>query len=130
MIEPQLSYYQLIVPTFLHFPVYICSILPVVFILSVLANSCSNCTDSVRTTNNKYPKNKTNTFLQAITTGGLVHKIEKEIGEELHNSLVREFSLQIIHEPISISANGFFTINFTLLGSVIIHLFNHLIFTT
>lgn len=60
-----------------------------------------------------------------MTTGGLVHKIEKEIGEELHNSLVREFSLQIIHEPIAMSANGFFTINFTLLGSVILlfHLF-------
>lgn len=26
---------------------------------------------------------------------------------------IREFSLQIIHEPIEISANGFFTINFT-----------------
>lgn len=90
-----------------------------VFILSVLANSCSNCTDSVRTPKISAKKQTTLThFLQAITTGGLVHKIEKEIGEELHNSLVREFSLQIIHEPISISANGFFTINFTLLGSV------------
>lgn len=27
-------------------------------------------------------------------------------------------SLQIIHEPIVISANGFFNINFTLLGSM------------
>lgn len=36
----------------------------------------------------------------------------------MNNALVREFSLQIIHEPISISANGFFTINFTLLGSM------------
>lgn len=38
----------------------------------------------------------------------------------MHNAIVREFSLQIVHEPISISANGFFTIDFDLLGSVII----------
>lgn len=31
---------------------------------------------------------------------------------------IREFSLQIIHEPIEISANGFFKIDFTLLGSM------------
>jgi hypothetical protein len=31
---------------------------------------------------------------------------------------IREFSLQLIHEPIEISANGFFSINFTLIGGM------------
>lgn len=34
------------------------------------------------------------------------------------NELLREFCLQIVHEPITISANGFFNIDFDLLGSV------------
>lgn len=68
-------------------------------------------------------------------TGVLIHKIERDINNDLQNALVtfeklrytkvknnfpqiREFSLQIIHEPIEISANGFFNINFTLLGSM------------
>lgn len=34
------------------------------------------------------------------------------------NGLAREFVLQILHEPIVISANGFFDINLDLLGSV------------
>lgn len=53
-----------------------------------------------------------------MKTGGLVHKMEKQSTEEIHNALVREFSLQIVHEPISISANGFFNIDFSLLGSM------------
>lgn len=69
-------------------------------------------------------------------TGVLIHKIERDINNDLQNALVRkiylcdkklfkiclfqirEFSLQIIHEPIEISANGFFKIDFTLLGSM------------
>lgn len=36
----------------------------------------------------------------------------------MHNALVREFSLQVAHEPITISANGFFNVDFNLLGSM------------
>lgn len=67
--------------------------------------------------------------------GVLIHKIERDIHNDLQNALVclthkcltlfyvkikqiREFSLQIIHEPIEISANGFFTINFSLIGGM------------
>lgn len=58
------------------------------------------------------------TFFQSETTGCLVHKLEKSTESEQYNALVSEFSLQIMHEPFHISANGFFTIDFELLGSV------------
>lgn len=50
--------------------------------------------------------------------GSYLHRIAREKENEPQNDLVREFSLQIIHEPIFISANGFFNIDFDLLGSV------------
>lgn len=50
--------------------------------------------------------------------GSYLHRITREKENEPQNDLVREFSLQIIHEPIFISANGFFNIDFDLLGSV------------
>lgn len=34
------------------------------------------------------------------------------------NDLLREFSMQMLQDPISISANGFFQIEFEFLGSV------------
>lgn len=53
------------------------------------------------------------------SVGGLINKLEKETAkDELHNAIVREFSLQVAHEPITISANGFFNIDFSLLGSM------------
>lgn len=50
--------------------------------------------------------------------GSYLHRITREKENEPQNDLVREFSLQVIHEPIFISANGFFNIDFDLLGSV------------
>jgi hypothetical protein len=92
----------------------LCSIFPIVIILTSMAYSCYQCAEN------------------AQNTGVLIHKIERDIKNDLQNSLVimglvmmqmnlivffsfkiREFSLQIIHEPIEISANGFFNINFT-----------------
>lgn len=49
----------------------------------------------------------------------LVNQINKRHDNEAHTGLAREFALQIIHEPIVISANGFFDINLDLLGSVL-----------
>lgn len=40
---------------------------------------------------------------------------------ETQNSLVREFSMQVHHEQFLLSANGFFSINLNLLGSVSTH---------
>lgn len=58
-------------------------------------------------------------YQQGIITGGLIHKLEKQNKDDHnHNALVREFSLQVAHEPITISANGFFNIDFSLLGSM------------
>ncbi|CAO1377222.1 unnamed protein product [Diamesa hyperborea] len=78
----------------------LCSIFPIVIILTLLAFSCYRCSEN------------------AQRTGVLIHKIERDINNDLQNALIREMSLQIIHEPIVISANGFFNINFTLLGSM------------
>lgn len=50
--------------------------------------------------------------------GSYLHRIAREKENEPQNDLVREFSLQVIHEPISITANGFFNVDFDLLGSV------------
>lgn len=50
--------------------------------------------------------------------GNYLHRINREKENEPQNDLVREFSLQVIHEPISVTANGFFNIDFDLLGSV------------
>ncbi|CRL06940.1 CLUMA_CG019782, isoform A [Clunio marinus] len=78
----------------------LCSIFPIVIILTTMAYSCHRCSENSQ------------------QTGVLIHKIERDINNDLQNALIREFSLQIIHEPIEISANGFFNINFTLLGSM------------
>ncbi|XP_037038260.1 putative gustatory receptor 2a [Bradysia coprophila] len=72
----------------------------IALLLSVMCSSCYNCTGC------------------AEDTGGLLNKIEKRDNNESLNFLVREFSLQILHEPIVLSANGFFTVNLDLLGSV------------
>lgn len=50
--------------------------------------------------------------------GSYLHRITREKENEPQNDLIREFSLQVIHEPIFITANGFFNIDFDLLGSV------------
>lgn len=55
--------------------------------------------------------------------GSYLHRITREKENEPQNDLIREFSLQVIHEPIFISANGFFNIDFDLLGSVCSMLF-------
>lgn len=47
-----------------------------------------------------------------------LHRITRDKENEPQNDLIREFSLQVIHEPIAITANGFFDIDFDLLGSV------------
>lgn len=47
-----------------------------------------------------------------------LHRIARDKENEPQNDLIREFSLQVIHEPIFITANGFFNIDFDLLGSV------------
>lgn len=47
-----------------------------------------------------------------------LHRITRNKENEPQNDLIREFSLQMIHEPITITANGFFNIDFELLGSV------------
>lgn len=47
-----------------------------------------------------------------------LHRVTRDKENEPQNDLIREFSLQVIHEPIAITANGFFNIDFDLLGSV------------
>lgn len=97
-----------------------CAIIPVVFILANISYSCYLAINQV-----SYwllgliPFITIYSHQQGIITGGLIHKLEKQNKDDPdHNALVREFSLQVAHEPIAISANGFFNIDFSLLGSM------------
>lgn len=47
-----------------------------------------------------------------------LHRITRDKENEPQNDLIREFSLQVIHEQIAITANGFFNIDYDLLGAV------------
>lgn len=92
----------------------------IALLLSVMCSSCYNCTGCVSYRNDRNARvcfTLLSNF-QAEDTGGLLNKIEKRDNNESLNFLVREFSLQILHEPIVLSANGFFTVNLDLLGSV------------
>lgn len=55
---------------------------------------------------------------QARMLGNYLHRMPQDNGNEPQNDLIREFSLQLIHEPMIITANDFFNIDFDLLGSV------------
>lgn len=60
--------------------------------------------------------------------GNYLNKFKREKQNEPQNDFIQESSLQLIHEPIIISANGFFNIDYDLLGSVTkinIKLFGH-----
>ncbi|XP_055383690.1 putative gustatory receptor 2a, partial [Condylostylus longicornis] len=76
------------------------TMLPLILIIGYLSWGCQECSN------------------KGERTGNLVNKLEKSNENEKYNALISEFSLQIIHEPISITANGFFNINFNLLGSM------------
>lgn len=52
--------------------------------------------------------------------GSYLHRIKNDKQNVAQDDLIREFSIQLLHEPIFISANGFFHIDFNLLGSVCI----------
>lgn len=61
---------------------------------------------------------------QTRSLGSYLHQIMQESGNGPLNDLLREFSLQMLQDPISISANGFFQIEFEFLGSVsFVHIF-------
>lgn len=47
-----------------------------------------------------------------------LHNIQEYIMDQELSSVVREFALQINQQPLEISANGFFTVNTGLLGTV------------
>lgn len=58
-------------------------------------------------------------MLQAHSLSDKIHRIDDgDANDTNYGDLVHEFLLQTVHEPIAISANGFFTIDFQLLGSV------------
>lgn len=50
--------------------------------------------------------------------GSYLHRIAQSSTNGPQSDLIREFSFQILQEPIFISANGFFHIDIDLLGSV------------
>lgn len=50
--------------------------------------------------------------------GSYIHQLRQSNAHDSRNDIIMEFSLQLLQEPIHISANGFFRIDFKLLGSV------------
>lgn len=56
--------------------------------------------------------------MQTRFLGSDLHRIMQDSKNEDLNDLIREFSFQILQEPISISANDFFGIEYQLLSSV------------
>lgn len=48
----------------------------------------------------------------------MINKLQEKENNDAYNGMLKEFSLQIFHEPIVMTANGFFNINLHLLGSV------------
>lgn len=56
--------------------------------------------------------------MQTGFLGSDLHRIMQDSKNEDLNDLIREFSFQILQEPISVTANDFFAIKFELLGSV------------
>lgn len=95
-------------------------LIPIVIILSLMAYYCSSCSRYVIQFHPKSFRIHTyfDLYSQARYMGNYLHRINREKENEPQNDLVREFSLQVIHEPISVTANGFFNIDFDLLGSV------------
>ncbi|XP_055294775.1 gustatory receptor 23a-like [Sitodiplosis mosellana] len=51
--------------------------------------------------------------------GSYLHRIKQSNENDPQNDLIREFSIQLLHDPIFISANGVFHIDFNLIGSLI-----------
>jgi gustatory receptor len=51
--------------------------------------------------------------------GFLLHNIDKDVDDERINTLIENFSLQILHEPLIFSASGFFQMDFMFLKTMI-----------
>lgn len=57
-------------------------------------------------------------FQKARLIGPTIHRIKRDESNEGISFLIREFLVQVANEPIVISANGFFNIDYRLLGAV------------
>ena len=74
-------------------------LVPTFQVVIVTLNACERCLKEVR------------------EIGYLLHNVEKEDDSRM-DTLIENFSLQILHEPFNISVSGFFNMDFTLLKAV------------
>lgn len=70
-------------------------------ILILVLNACEECLEQVR------------------YIGFLLHNIEKDVDDQRINTLIENFSLQILHEPLMFSVSGFFQMDFMFLKTII-----------
>lgn len=98
-------------------------LLPIIVLVVSMAYICSSCSCCVSSFNVFRKKTCTKVdgnleFMQTRFLGSDLHRIMQDSKNEDLNDLIREFSFQILQEPISISANDFFGIEYQLLSSV------------
>lgn len=83
--------------------VLILALAPTLQVVIVALSACERCLKEVR------------------EIGFLLHCVEKDAGTRT-DTLIENFSLQIIHEPFNISVAGFFNMDFTLLKAVSVNI--------
>lgn len=108
-------------------------LVPIIALVVSMAYICSSCAYCVSSDVDIYKWQKLNRSLSALLCiqfqtrvfGSDLHRIMQNSKSEDLNDLIREFSFQILQEPIAIAANDFFRIEYQLLSSVRNHNFEH-----
>lgn len=102
-------------------------LLPIIVLVVSMAYICSSCSCCVSRFSSYCAMNVCKiklisifefVFVKTRFLGSDLHRIMQNSNNEDLNDLIREFSFQILQEPISISANDFFGIEYQLLSSV------------
>ncbi|XP_063704220.1 putative gustatory receptor 2a [Culicoides brevitarsis] len=83
--------------------------IPDIFILIFIANSCSGCSDLCTTINSS------------------IHKIENNYEDFRFNAMINDFASQVFQLKVTYTANGFFTIDYSLLGSMVIAIIGYMV---
>ncbi|GAB0099345.1 Gustatory receptor [Sergentomyia squamirostris] len=82
-------------------PELVLSLVPTFTAIIIMLHSCEKCLNDVR------------------HIGFWLHNIEKDIHNISMDTLIENFSLQILHEPFSFTVSGFFNMDFRLLKSMV-----------
>ncbi|KAM7347115.1 gustatory receptor 23a-like [Cochliomyia hominivorax] len=66
-------------------------------------------------------------YYESRYVGCLISKLVKPLGNKRYNDLVSEFSIQTLHERFVVSAKDFFSLNLSLLGSMVAAIVTYLV---